>query len=238
MDLILVARRTAPMTELASELRAMHGIDVSVFAADLSRPSAPFDIYNHVQEQGSHVDYLINNAGSYGPDLLESRDWAEQQAYLDLMMISVAALCHYFIPPMRQRGFGRVLNVASVAGLILAPGDYSYGPTKAYLIALAKSLNASFHDEDVTVMALCPGFTHTDFHASRKLTEMKAQTPGFLWYDVDVVVREGLAALEKGKSIYTSGRLYRFLVPILKSWFGRYLLSAMNVKRGPNIARD
>ena len=196
------------------------------------------DIYNHIQAQGGHVDYLINNAGSYGPDLLESRDWAEQQAYLDLMMISVAALCHFFIPPMRQRGFGRVLNVASVAGEILAPGDYSYGPTKSYLIALSKSLNASFPGEDLNVMALCPGFTHTDFHASPSLTKMKGETPGFLWYDVDVVVREGLAALEKGKSVYTSGRLYRFLVPILKSGLGRYLLLAMYVKRGVNIDRD
>ena len=108
------------------------------------------------------------------------------------MMTSVAGLCHYFIPPMRKRGFGRVLNVASVAGQISAADDYSYGPTKSYLIALSKSLSETFRGEDVKVLALCPGFTHTDFHASKRLTEVKEATSKILWYDADVVVREGL----------------------------------------------
>jgi len=232
MNLILVARRTEPMEALASELKAANGIDVRILAADLSRASAPSDIYIYVQDQGIEIDYLINNAGAYGPDLLEVQDWAAYQAYVALMMTSVAGLCHYFIPPMRSRGFGRVLNVASVAGQISAAGDYSYGPTKAYLIALSKTLSKTFRDEDVNVLALCPGFTHTDFHASRQMTAMKDSTSKFLWYDADVVVREGLRALEQGKSEYSSGRLYRYIVPVLRSGVGEWLLSAFGVVRG------
>ena len=166
------------------------------------------------------------------PDLLDVPDWADYQSYIELMMSSAAGLCHYFIPPMRQRGFGRVINVASVAGQIAAAGDYSYGPTKAYLIALSKTLAETFRGEDVKVLALCPGFTHTDFHQSEKLTEMKKASANILWYDVDVVVREGLRALEQGKSEYSSGRLYRFIVPILRSGLGRWILKAVGVKRG------
>ncbi len=232
MNLILVARRAEPMEALAGELKDAHGVDVRILAADLSRSSAPSDIYIYVQKQSIEVDYLVNNAGASGPDLLEVQDWAAYRAYVDLMMTSVAGLCHYFIPPMRNRGFGRVLNVASVAGQISAAGDYSYAPTKAYLISLSRSLSKTFREEDVNVLALCPGFTHTDFHASQSLTAMKDATSGFLWYDADVVVREGLRALEQGKCEYSSGRLYRYLVPVLRSGIGEWLLSAFGVVRG------
>ena len=79
-------------------------------------------------------------------------------------------------------------------------------------------------------MALCPGFTHTEFHGSDRLTAMKKATPKFIWYDADVVIREGLAALEKGRDEYTSGRLYRFLVPVLRQRWLRGLLSLLGVR--------
>ena len=232
MNLILVARRTAPMAELAIELKDAHDIEVLIFAADLSLPTAPAVINGFILQHEIEVDYLINNAGSYGPDLLATENWSEYQSYIELMMSSAAGLCHFFIPPMRQRGFGRVINVASVAGQIAAAGDYSYGPTKAYLIALSKTLSETFRGEDVKVLALCPGFTRTEFHQSEKLTEMKKASANILWYDVDVVVREGLRALEQGKSEFSSGRLYRFMVPVLRSGLGRWILKAVGVKRG------
>ena len=229
-NLILVARRREPMEELATELRAAHGVEIEIMTADLSDSAAPADLFRKTQEKGLEVDYLINNAGSEGPDLIRVRDWDIQDAYLRLMMTSVAAMCHEFIPSMVEHGYGRVLNVASVAGRMTVGGDYSYGPTKAYIIALSKALASVYRQKGVNVMALCPGFTHTDFHASDKLTVMKSNTPKFIWYDAAVVIREGLAALEKGKDEYTSGRLYRFVVPILRSRIGRELVTLLGVK--------
>lgn len=229
-SLILVARRVEPMERLAADLRDSHGIEVDVLSADMSVPGAPAELHAETRTRGFDIDFLINNAGSEGPDLIRTRDWSRQDAYLRLMMTSVAAMCHEFMPAMIERGYGRVLNVASVAGRMTVGGDYSYGPTKAYLIALSKALSSSYQSEGVHVMALCPGFTHTDFHASDKLTNMKTSTPKFIWYDANVVVREGLEALEKGKDEYTSGRLYRFLVPILRQRWSRGLLTAFGVK--------
>lgn len=229
-DLVLVARRAAPMQALATELHESCGVDVDILTADLSAPGAPAELYAETRRRGFEVDFLVNNAGSEGPDLIRTRDWARQDAYLRLMMTSVAGMCHEFMPAMIEGGYGRVLNVASVAGRMTVGGDYSYGPTKAYLIALSKALASAYKDQGVLVMALCPGFTHTDFHASDKLSIMKSNTPGFIWYDADVVIREGLDALEKGKDEYTSGRLYRFLVPILRQRWSRGLLSALGVK--------
>ena len=229
-DLILVARRKEQLQALAAELGDAHGVDIDVIQADLSDPAAPAALFEETRRRDLDVDYLINNAGSNGPDLLSVRSWSDNAHYLQLMTTSVAAMCHFFIPPMRERRFGRVLNVASVAGLLTVSGDYSYGPTKAYLVALSKGLSVALKNDGIHVTALCPGFTHTDFHASEKLTNMKRSTPGFIWYDVDVVVREGLRALEKGRGVYISGRLYRFLVPILRMPPSRWLISALGVK--------
>jgi short-subunit dehydrogenase len=227
--LVLVARRAEPMEELAAELREKHGVAVDIITADMSVSSAPADLHEEIKRRGLGIDYLVNNAGSEGPDLIKVRDWRKHEAYMRLMMTSVAAMCHEFIPGMIDRGFGRVLNVASVAGLLTVANDYSYGPTKAYLVALSKGLAASFKDRGILVMALCPGFTHTDFHASERLTTMKSNMPGFAWYDADVVVREGLVALEKGRDVYTSGRLYRFLVPVFRQRWTQGLLKLLGV---------
>lgn len=230
-DLVLVARRAEPMQELAQGLRDEYGVEVDVITADLSDPDAPQALYDETSARGLEIDTLINNAGSAGPDLLRERDWQVQKAHLNLMMTSYAALCHFYVPAMRERGYGRVLNVASVAGQITVPGDMNYGPTKTYLIALSKSLSATVKADGVHVLALCPGFTHTDFHQSERLAAMKASQPGFIWYDADVVVREGLAALERGKAVYTSGRLYRYLMPIIRQPWMQSLLKGFRIER-------
>jgi short-subunit dehydrogenase len=230
-DLILVARRTEPMDKLARELAGKFDVVVDVMQSDLSDAEATAKLFAEVTRRGLTVDYLINNAGSEGPDLLDDRDWPAQQKYIELMMTSVAGMCHHFIPPMRERGFGRVLNVASVAGHVSLSGDASYGPTKAYVIALSKGLAATLRGQGVNVLALCPGFTHTDFHQSDKLTRMKSSMPAFIWYDADVVIREGLAALEKGKDVYISGRLYRYFTPLLRLRLGVWIMRKSGVKR-------
>ncbi len=230
-DLVLVARRVEPMQVLAHELNDMFNVDIDVIQADMSDVTATSMLFAEVSSRGLTVDYLINNAGAVGPDLLRDRNWPAQQQYIELMMTSVAGMCHYFIPPMQERGFGRVLNVASVAGHVSLAGDTSYGPTKAYLIALSKGLAATVRGSGVHVLALCPGFTHTDFHVSDELTRMKNRSPGFIWYNAEVVVREGLVALERGKNVYLSGRLYRFVVPLLKTRLGVWLVGRMGIER-------
>ena len=229
-DLVLIARRREPMEELAAELSDAHAIEVTILTADMSLADSPAQLYRETQQRGLAIDYLVNNAGCEPPDLIRERDWQKHDTYIRLMMTSVAAMCHEFIPGMLERGFGRVVNIASVAGRLTVAGDYSYGPTKTYLIALSRALSATYKSKGVYVMALCPGFTHTDFHASDRLTAMKKASPKFLWYDADVVIREGLAALEKGKEEYTSGRLYRFIIPIIRQGWARKLISAVGAK--------
>ncbi len=217
IDLVLVARREARLLDLAAQLRQAHGVRVECVVADLSDPDAPRHIAERVHTLGLTIDHLINNAGIAGPDFIEERDWNRHRSYFELMLISYAALCHAFLPGMLAQGFGRIINVSSMAARIPRAGDSSYGPVKAYLVALSEGLHATYRDRGIRVMALCPGFTHTEFHDVNDLADMKKAMPGFMWYNADVVVREGLKALEKGKAVYASGRLYRWADPFLQS---------------------
>jgi len=222
-NLVLVARRRERLEALAAELRQRHGIACHVEPADLVDPAAPQALFDAMQAQDLQVDYLVNNAGIAGPDLLEVRDWNAQRDFFQLMMLSVAHLCHLFIPPMRSRGFGRVINVASVAGRIPRADGCNYSSSKAYLVALSESLAVTLKGSGVNVSALCPGFTHTDFHETAGMMAMKNALPSWLWYPASTVVADGIKAVEKGKPVYLSGRLYRWVDPFFQSVWTRGL---------------
>jgi len=227
LDLLLVARREERLAELARELGEANGVRVEIFAADLCDPEAPARIERAAAERELRIDWLVNNAGAAGPDLLEVRDWGAQASFFELMMLSVAQLCHRFVPGMRERGFGRVINVSSFAGRLARPAGANYGPAKAYLVALSEELALMLRGSGVHVCALCPGFTHTEFHEAAGLMEMKRGLPGFIWYDAATVVREGIDAVERGRPIWISGRLYRWLDPLAQSVWLRPLLKAL-----------
>jgi len=231
IDLLLVARREDRLQAIAREIAAETGVQVDHFAADLARREAPTRIERFTADRGMAIDYLINNAGIAGPSLLDDRNWDEQADFFELMMISVAQMCHRFIPAMRERRFGRVVNVSSFAGRISRPAGANYGPAKSYVIALSEELALVLKGSGVHVCALCPGFVHTDFHATAGLMKMKNSLPGFVWYDAETVVGEGLAAVERGRPILASGRLYRWLDPLAQSVWIRPLLKALSPGR-------
>ena len=221
--LILVARREERLQSIAASLRKQHDIQVEIITADLSVPHAAEDIANVCASKGWQVEWLVNNAGIAGPDLLKDRDWQAQQTFFQLMMLSVADLCHRFVPKMADRGFGRVINVASVAARIPRSGGCNYGPAKAYLVAMSEELHLTVASSGVNVSALCPGFTHTDFHEPAGLMEVKDKMAKWLWYDAKVVVKDALDGVQRGKAVVVSGRLYRWLDPIFQSiWTRRF----------------
>lgn len=226
-SLLLCARRVEALESLAETLRARHGVAVRVLAADLSAESGPAELWQAVEAADLQVELLVNNAGSAGGKLLEG-DWAEHRAQHRLMTQSMAELCHRAIPPMQARGHGRVINVASVVGRWAEARESSYGPSKAYAVALSQGLARELRGSGVSVMALCPGFTHTSFHDSDEMRAMKQSLPAWLWYDAAVVVREGLRASAAGRQLCISGRLYRWADPLLRvAWLQRLILRAI-----------
>jgi len=230
-SLVLVARRQERLDALAEELRAEFSVETTALVADLSDPEAPAQLARQLASSELSIDLLVNNAGAAGPALLDHPDWAELRAYQELMMTSCAALTHLLVPAMIERGYGRVLNVASMAGRLMRANDTTYGPAKAWMIAHSEALSSTLRGTGVLVMALCPGFVRTEFHADPKMHALRDAIPNWLWYSPQTVVSEGLAALERGRVVYLSGRLYRWVDPLTQSVLTRWLLRRLTPAR-------
>lgn len=238
LDLVLVARRGDRLRALADELAQAHGTGVEIVVADLSEPGAVATLCDALEARELPVDWLVNNAGSAGPDLLAEPGWDRHEAWVRLMQLSVMELCHRLVPPMQARGFGRIVNVASVAGRLIGPDGGHYGPVKAWMIAFSESLAQSCRPHGVHVCALCPGLTVTEFHAAAGLQQDFARIPGVLWYDAATVVREGLDAVDRGVEIRISGRLYRWLDPFTQSVVSRRLLKWLRARWARRMIRQ
>lgn len=163
-DLVIVARREDKLAALKSELEDKHGIQVMVIAKDLTLPGAASEIYQEVEQAGVEVDYLINNAGFGGRGKFHERDWEQDLAMLNLNVVALTALSRFFLPGFVERNKGRILNVSSTAALVPAgPLQAVYYATKAYVTSFSNALAEELRDTNVTVTALMPGATETEF---------------------------------------------------------------------------
>ncbi|HEX7325633.1 MAG TPA: SDR family oxidoreductase [Rhodanobacteraceae bacterium] len=209
-DLALTARRKARLEALAHELRERHGTAVTVIGADLADHTAPARIVAAATRDGRAVDVLINNAGYGVPGRYDQVDWATHARFMQVLVTAPLELCHLLIPSMRARGFGRIVNVASLAGLVPATsGNTLYGPAKAFLMRVSEALALENRARGIHVCALCPGFTHSEFHDVSQARGLVDKLPRWMWTDAASVVREGLAAVERGRVVCVPGRVNR-----------------------------
>ena len=211
-DLIVTARRVDRLASLGEELRAAHGIDVVELPMDLACSDGARSLIDAIAERGLQVDYLVNNAGyALDQDFLDA-DWKRHEGFLDILLEGVVELSHAFVPGMIDRGWGRVVNVASVASyLSLTPGSL-YGPTKAFVLAFSQSLRASLHGTGVHVTALCPGYTRTEFFRNIGVEEKVFSMPRFMLLEVDRVVAESDRAVSRNRAACIPGLFYRIAV--------------------------
>ncbi|HET7932270.1 MAG TPA: SDR family oxidoreductase [Rhodanobacteraceae bacterium] len=209
-DLVLTARRDDRLQAIADELRAKHGIDVQTIADDLADPDAPARIAEAATRNGRALDILINNAGYGVPGRYDKVDWATHAQFMQVLVRAPLELCHLLLPAMRTHNFGRIVNVASLAGLVPAtPGNTLYGPAKALLVRVSQALALENRAHGIHVCALCPGFTHSEFHDVSEARALVSKLPGWMWSDAGDVVRQGLAAVEHGRVVYVPGRANR-----------------------------
>ena len=205
LDLVLVARRKERLDELAIELTAMHGVRCEDLVADLSDPGAPRAIMAAVEERGLVVDVLVNNAGMSGSEAFAKTPWDSLAAEIQVMVTAVTELAHLVVPGMKQRGWGRIVNVSSLAAFAPPGESLLYTGIKSYVLAMSQALDMELKPHGVHVTALCPGFTHSEFHATMGSQQAASRLPGFLWQEPDAVVREGWAAVNAGKPVCVPG---------------------------------
>ena len=213
-DLVLVARREDRLRELAEELVAAHGVEVDVVARDLAVPGAPEDLAEDLLGRGVRVDTLINNAGFGGHGVFTDREWERDRDMIRLNIEALTALTRKFLPPMVERGGGRVLNVASTAGFLPGPLQAVYFATKAYVISFSEAVNEELKGTGVTVSVLCPGATQTEFFDSAGLGGTR-----FLKFGVASsrkVAEFGYRAMSRGRRVAVPGFANRFMMHSLR----------------------
>jgi uncharacterized protein len=218
-DLVLVARRLDKLQALANELRASAQIKVRCEAFDLSDAASCQTLATRLSDAGVNVDILVNNAGFGLPGSFASQPWAAHLESLQVLLIAPTELTRHLLPGMLKRGFGRVINVASLAGLVPAsPGHTTYGAIKSYLIRWSASLSMEVKSKGVNVLALCPGFTYTEFHDVNGARKLVNRLPKFMWMDAKTVVSQGLVAMERGDVVLVNGKWNNFV-----AGFSKYL---------------
>ncbi len=217
-DLILTARREAPLLAIAAELQATHGTRTTVLTADLAQPDAVRDLVEAIVGRGLTVDGLVNNAGFSRTTGFLATDPAQHAAMIRVMLTAPVELSRLLLPGMVERGFGRVINVASLAGLMPATGgDTLYGPIKSFLIKASQGLHLELRGTGVHVTALCPGYTLTEFHdVNGSREEVSNAYPAWMWMTAEAVARAGYDGVEANRARVVPGWRNRLLAAIPK----------------------
>ena len=205
-DLVLVARNRERLRDTGDALSAEYGVGVEAMPADLVDADQRAAVAARLADGDRPVGILINNAGFGLKQRFVGGDLEAEQAMLDVLVTATMRLTHAAVPGMVERGRGSIINVSSMAGWISAG---SYSAAKAWVTTFTEGLSAELHGTGVTATVVCPGFVRTEFHDRAGIS--KSGIPGFLWLDVDQVVRDGLHDARRGRLVSVPGAQYRVL---------------------------
>lgn len=224
-DLVLVARDEQRLQEFAGSLNC----EVEVLPADLATDDGCDRVAERIAAATRPIDLLVNNAGIGTYQRFGRAPLDAEERQLDLNVRAVLRLSHAAVRAMAERGRGRILNVSSVAGFVPRGGNATYSASKAWVTMFSEALAIQLAGTGVTVTAVCPGFTHTEFH-ERANADM-SHVPNGMWLDAADVVREGLADTFAGKPLSVPSRRYKALVGTARA-LPRPVLRAVMARRG------
>lgn len=203
-DLVLVARDAVRLGQVAAELRAAHGVEVEVLAADLVQRPQLERVAERLRADRRPVDLLVNNAGFGVNQRFVGGDLEAEERMLAVLCTAVLVLSHAAAGGMVRRGHGAIVTVSSMASFF-SLGTYS--AAKAWATVFSEGLAGELRGSGVVVTALCPGYVHTEFHARAGIPE--SSIPGWLWLDADAVVATGLRDVRRGRAVSVPDVRYR-----------------------------
>ncbi len=211
-DLALTARREEPMIALAQSLKDNFGTTSHIFKADLFDPAAPEDLIGRITRKKLTLSGLVNNAGYGHPGQYLESPWEDHSRFIQLMMTAPCELAHRVLPGMKARNFGRIINVASLAGHMPGSrGHTLYAGVKSFLIKFSESLNMEMDETGVHVSALCPGFTFTEFHDVNGTRKAMDKLPAIMWMEADECAQLGVEACERNRAVFIPGGVNKSL---------------------------
>ncbi len=212
-DLVLVARDRDALERHASDLRARHGVAVEVLSADLFKPLQRGKVEARLADGDRPIEVLINNAGFGLPLAFERNDVDDEVRHLDLHVEAPMRLMHAALQSMLAHGHGRIINVASVAAF--TPRS-TYGAVKAWTVSFSRWANTAYRPRGVTVTAVCPGYTHTNFHERAGLPPGQEGVPHVMWLEAPAVVGQALRDSSRGKAVSIPSLRYKAIVAVTR----------------------
>lgn len=202
-NLILVARSQQDLRNRATELSYEYGVDVIPISKDLFEPNAPFELYDEIKSKNLTVDVLVNDAGQGQFGLFVETDIRRQLQIIQLNVSALTALTHLFLKDMVARNDGKILQLASIASELPGPWQAVYHATKAYVLHFTEALINELKETNVTMTALQPGATDTDFF--KKADMLNSKILDTKLSDPAKVAKDGYEALMKGDDKVVSG---------------------------------
>ena len=203
-DLVLVARSEEKLEALGGELSRAHGVQSRALAADLADPAAPPRLFQSIEDLGITIDVLVNNAGFGARGAFSEIDYEVESRMIQLNVATLTQLTRLFLPGMLERRSGKVLNVASTAAFVPGPFMAVYYASKAYVLSFSEGLSEEVQGTGVTVTALCPGPTQTNFAAAAGNQDSILFRTGSVM-DARTVARAGYHGLMAGERLVIPG---------------------------------
>jgi short-subunit dehydrogenase len=209
-SLVITARNQAQLEELAAKIRSQHGVKADVIPQDLNEPDAAQKLFDQISARGIAIEFLVNNAGFgfHGP--FAKSDLSQQLAMLQVNVVALTHLTRLFLPAMLERGSGRIMNVASTAAFVSGPFMAVYYASKAFVVSFSEAIAAEISGSGVTVTALCPGSTMTEFHKRAGIGQTPLAT-GKVMSSMEVA-KIGYDAMMKGKRTVIAGIRNKVLI--------------------------
>ena len=216
-DVVITARREAKLREVQTRLQEKYGVRVEVIVEDLNDAAAPARLCAALEARGLNIDVLVNNAGYGVPGSYLASGWDVHARFLQIMVIAVSELTYRLLPGMLARRYGRIINVASLAGLVPAPAGHTlYAAAKAFLIKFSEALGHEVRSHGVFVTAVCPGFTYSEFHDVTGTRARMKSLPAFMWLSSPDVARQGFDAAMAGDAVVVTGRVNAAIATLVR----------------------
>lgn len=231
-NLVLIAKNKEKLQKAANTIKSDFNITPKIIDKDLSFPNAANDIYNELKSSNIEIDVLVNDAGCQVYGEFAKNDITQEINMLQVNAIFPTQLTKLFLPNMIKKGSGKILNVSSVGAFVPGPLNDVYCASKAYMLSFSEGLAEELVGTGVTVTALCPGATDSEFAKTAHI-ENTSLFEGHL-SDAKQVAKAGYDALMKGKRVVIPGFYNRTIMGMTKlmprTWVARFAKRSMSIK--------
>lgn len=241
-DLVLVARREARLKQMVADLQSQFPIHAEALAVDLSHSTGIERVEQRIS-QLTNIQILVNSAGFGDPGTFAENSLEQTLAVIDVHIVATTRLSRAVLPGMIARNSGTIINVSSIGAFTARPSiELVYCASKAYLNMFSEGLQAQLdlQGTNIRIQALCPGFTHTEFHDNPvyEAQQIKTRIPSWLWMSADEVVEASLRGLKRRQVIYIPGILNRFIVVLARSGVTRLFTQRLQSSQHMTIDGD